>query len=269
MPNKYALAMITTDRNRKDRVNYVFDTIKRMKSSGVFDSELLERLVIVIDNTNEKFMQLMKSTTKGLNVEIMQTARQMGSAGAASIAHKRLRHIDADWYMVMEDDLDFCNDFLNVVDTWLAKNYNPKRLVYLLGVWRDYINNYSKSNIDYVDFFGHDEKGTTKTFQNDTPTKLMRGSQCYVMRPNDSISFQSYLERLTDQSKYVVHHDMRIRHWLNTEAMKRNDKEYAYVRAPSPHSFVDHVGIQSSVYEVKQHLDPQFYFKKDIGNETT
>lgn len=261
--NPIAIAMITTDRAKNHRKNYIFDTLRSLEKSGVFTDELYDSLTIFVDGPSVEYSnQIQKATSHLPSVEVKKYTDSEGSAGNALRAHQHLSFKRDKWAMVIEDDIEVCHNFLSVLSDWMEKAYSANRIVYQIGVWYEYVDRLASSSSEvYFDFFGHNEK-KPKVFSNTELTTHMRGSQCYLMESQHCQSFVSYLENLKFelQSTSLIHHDMRIRHWLNGVAKKTGDIEKAYLRSPKPKTFVQHIGKESSVYTVKKHIDPWFHF---------
>lgn len=264
MPDKIAIAMVTTDRSVKKRKNYVFDTLKQLEAAGVFSSPYYDSLTIHVDSANQSFVDSIQKSVKYHEAVYVRAHKESaGSAGNALQAHKESCQKNVDWVMTLEDDLLITENFLESVMTWMKAAYDEKRRVYQLGVWTEYVDHYKSNGTSlWFDFYGHNEP-REKIFTLDEPTELMRGSQCYLMRREDSKKFADFIESIMREKKvdHLIHHDMRIRQWLNSLVKETGDKSIGLLRSPKPFSFVQHVGIESSVYDVKKHIDPAFYFQ--------
>lgn len=266
MHEQIAMTMVTTDRSVKQRKNYVYDTLKGLESAGVFSSPYYHSLTIHVDSANERFVEKIENLTQFHEaVTVRAHAHKAGSAGNAMRAHKEASQLDGvDWVMMLEDDLLIAEDFLETVVKWLQSAEDTRRLVYQIGVWSEYVKHYQHNGgKSWFDFYGHDEPGK-KIFRLDGPTELMRGSQCYLMRQRDSARFATFIDSLMRGKKVdsLIHHDMRIRQWLNSLVQQSGENDIGYVRSPKPTTFVQHVGIESSVYDVKKYIDPSFFFEK-------
>lgn len=266
MPDKIALAMITTDRSVKGRTNYIFQTLQNLKIAGVFDSRHYHSLTIHIDGCSETYSESVRGAVSDFpNVIVTWHEHSAGSAGNAARANSALAMSDADWGMILEDDLRFANEFLERLWVWLQNSIDSNRIVYQIGVWKEYVKQYGDtSGVDrpWFDFYGHNEQGLRVEYTLKKPTTLMRGSQCYVMRPEHSRLFADYIHDLMNVEgvSKLIHHDMRLRHWLNKLAKQRGNNHLALLRSPKPTTFVQHIGIESSVYRVKNFIDPEFNF---------
>lgn len=257
---KYALAMITTDRSLNNRKNYIFDTLDNLRRAEVFISPLYHSMTIHIDGQQQKYAQELYNHVQDLpNITIKIYDESAGSAGNALRAHRDLQKTEEKWLMILEDDLNFSFKFLEKVNKWLKDAYDPKRYVYQIGVWNRYVDHYGQDNHGpWFDFYGHEEPGK-KVYTKEKPTTLMRGSQCYIMKREHSIELSDYIESIMNGER-LIHHDMRIRHWLNKKAIEENDNEVGFIRSPKPTTFVQHIGKESAVYTVKKYIDPEFYF---------
>lgn len=261
---KIALAMITTDRSQQKRRNYIFDTLIQMETSGIFRSPYFHSLTIHVDGPQIQYAkQIQQHSSHFPNVRVVTYDTTAGSAGNAMRAHRALSQLDdVNWVMILEDDLMFSLDFLSRTIEWLHKAYDAKRYIYQIGVWSNYVDAFGKDSKEpWFDFYGHEEPGK-KIYTKEKPTSLMRGSQCYIMKKEHSTELADFIEKTMKKEKVtkLVHHDMRLRHWLNEKAIEEQNNEVAFVRAPRPHTYVQHVGKESAVYNVKKHIDPSFYF---------
>ena len=142
---KIALAMITTDRSHHKRQNYIFTTLRQMEVGGVFNSPYFHSLSIHIDGPQKQYAQQIQQTTKKhSHVSILTYPTSTGSAGNALRAHRQLQQTDANWFMMLEDDLNFSLEFLERTIEWLHLAYNPKRYIYQIGVWSNYVDAFCK-----------------------------------------------------------------------------------------------------------------------------
>lgn len=256
----FDIGILTTDRSSKSRTNYIFNMIDQMERNGVFDSPLLNSVVIFIDGSNDLYHKMVSESVITYDKVSVESSKidLLGSAGNAQRAHEYLSmYSESDWILMMEDDLIPCVNFLERVDDWLRVAQDENRLVYLLGVWEKYVDTYgSNTTKPYFDFCGHDVEDVIHT--TNIRCSLLRGSQCYAMKPEHSKEFAQFIMSMKEPNRPMIHHDMRIRQWLNTQTDDR-----VFVRAPNPKSFVQHIGKESSVYDVKTHIDPWFYFIDD------
>lgn len=122
---KIAVAIETKDRRLSafsGRENYLSTTLTNLKRSGVFLSPHLESLHVVSGGELPGFGQQMHPCLfhdKVFYHACPPEGRTRQQNGAMAIRVASIR--DVDYVIKLEDDLDFCADFLGSVARWLTK----------------------------------------------------------------------------------------------------------------------------------------------------
>jgi hypothetical protein len=130
-----SIAIKTKDRS--PRKNYLGETLANMERAGVFRTRHLADLHIVDSGT--------ETWARTVSMGVMDTVFQVDSA-SRTLHQNAARCIElagsgsADWAMVLEDDLDFCDQFLESVVAWLEDHRVEMPQMYALGA------NYSQLN---------------------------------------------------------------------------------------------------------------------------
>lgn len=219
-----SIAIITHDRQDRKvpRKNYIFETIDNLKRSGTFESDLFHSLHIFDDCSPEQHIKNLLTYTKDLPKTTVHTFNERGgSRFNAARAHEFMYSInsDVDWGMILEDDLDFCKNFLDSSYQWLRDVAHKNYRVYSLAL------SGGRSEVSPGGFWG---------------------SQGYYMRTRDSLSFCTFLHnpKLGDKTNG---HDTKLARWMKETLRKDQQKIFA----PSP-SLIQHIGLESDIQGSKR-----------------
>lgn len=222
-----ALAMRTTDRRRADtrsRKNYVKGTVGALAAQGVTGLFLQGSRTTDGPWLRDELGALVSS------VELLPTEvdRRPNATGVAAL-EAALARTDADWVLLLEDDLAFCRDFVPSVRRWLAKHARADRNVFR--------------------FWGFERPGHNRTHAFEHTLEKLRASQAIALRRADATDFVAWAAthgltwRRPGKADPTVAFDKFVAAW----ALGR------WPRRPGvsswPH-FVDHVGDQSSIHKI-------------------
>lgn len=133
--------------------------------------------------------------------------------------------LDVDWVLFLEDDIEFCDDFLGSVDRWLSEHASPDRHLYTFYT-------------PYKEVSRAFERGDTY-YQ--YPIKNFYGTQCLAMRPEDALSAADGLTEIMKTWHSSKGYDLLLKEWA-----KQTWPKVDYFLASVP-SFVQHVGVESSL----------------------
>ena len=224
MDERIPIVIITTNRN--PRKNYVFETLTNLKRGSVFDSKFFHSLTVYDDCSEPDYAEAIRLYAKyNLNVPItvVRADEVGGSKGNAERAHRLLFSLrdDCKWGMVMEDDIDVCANFLQSAVKWLREVEHEHRHLYFMAL--------------------PDAPKTSK--KNLFEMEKLWGSQCYVVRTEDSVSIANFLHNAGPKNNG---HDTKLLRWLNETY---SGEEYKPACCPVP-TFIQHIGVDSSIQGV-------------------
>jgi len=129
---KLVIAIKTKDRSPNK--NYVRDTLANLERAGVMDSPHLLDLGIVDSGSRPAFVKDLRATDWPVDSAVRTLHQNAARCIEAVGADKR-----ADYGMVLEDDLDFCDRFLEQVVAWLEDHEVDYPQMYVLGANFDQI----------------------------------------------------------------------------------------------------------------------------------
>lgn len=132
MVTRISVAIKTWDRGED---NYLGETVINLERSGVLDSAHLAAPILLVDSgsrdpdefVHRELARCSRRDVFGLNSE----KRTLHQNAAAAIRLASMR--DADYVLVLEDDLDFCSRFLESVASWLEDHFNPAFPMFVFG----------------------------------------------------------------------------------------------------------------------------------------
>ena len=233
----FSLVLITADRS--PRQSYCSETLASLARSDLFNSDLDYSLTICDSGTGDGGVGFIEQAIEASvpedardKVEVVATNERLTpNQNCESALRRGAEKAGGDgWVIFLEDDLNFCGDWLGGVERWLCRHATEKRRLYLLGSVGDSSDDAHGSARDYaIDGF--------------------YGTQCYALRSEDARTVSDYSERIYRQYKG---HDMML-------------KEWAYAHYPqidsflaSVPSFVQHIGIESAVDSASFHQFASF-----------
>lgn len=220
---KVAVTMRTADRSPGP--NYLRRTLDNARRAGLFTSPHLAAFDIVTSHTPTPAMDRALSLAPS-HVTVSRSARTLTPNECATEAHQVADRHAADYVLFLEDDLDFCNDFLGSVTHWLHDFAEPQYPLYV---------------------FGH-VKGGGKTTPGARPYPVrgFYGTQCYAVprhRHGQLVEWLSsnphYENRALGGRAVPRCHDLRLHNWAQ-------DLGCPNFLASTP-SFVDHIGEVSGM----------------------
>lgn len=265
---KIAIAIETKDRRAAGGVNYLGQTLTNLAETGVMDSPFLHSLQIVIGGEDPGFQQEEIHPFKSARLQNVPVhpcppegcSRQQNGARAIRVAAAT----DADWVMKLEDDLDFCGDFLGSVARWLEKYGRMPVPMFALGstfeqvsrsrfvegesIWRP---GPSFPNVRQALAAGREIMGH--------PVGGFWGAQALVWRHTVAQYLADWLG--PDPFLFDGREEHRQRgHDLLLQVWGRDVMKARQFGVPVP-SFVQHVGRQSNLNQPKiGHVQPFFQF---------
>jgi hypothetical protein len=132
---KIAVTMETCDRSLRGGTNYLHKTLNNMSRAGVFDSPYLSSFHVQIGNarTETDYADGIAATSIVYEPATrQQNAQRAIYAGAMDL--------DADYVLKLEDDLDFCHDFLGSVGRFLERFGHSTVPMFVFGASFDLVS---------------------------------------------------------------------------------------------------------------------------------
>jgi hypothetical protein len=224
---RIAAAMITVERPERQ---YLGETLRNLeRAGGLSDSPFW-----IVDSGSSPAYLAREAGPGSLpgryQIETPGTDHRRSLNANAARALALASDEDADFVLMMQDDLDFCADFYGSLCRWLADHYQPHWLLYSFGTTWPPVH---RAALD----------GATSA---PYPIGQFFGTQCYAL----SISwarrlarwFEDAWPRLSSDSKgRRVYDDIILHRWARD---MNPDARHFLASAPS---FVQHVGESSSI----------------------
>lgn len=218
-----AVTIRTADRSPKP--NYVGATVRQLLAQGVAP----DHLYVAATDPEVGWLRRELASLQ-CYIDVPQVKRGPNENGLAQIACVPMP-TRYDWILLLEDDLQFCADFLGSVERWLAKHARKQRHLYR--------------------FFGFAvPPGRVAAY--DCRLERLRGSQAQALRVADALDFlawgRAHLHDWHQQTPWgrVLTDPWRgFDKFLATWALSRWPHEPGLISHPH---FVRHVGMQSGLH---------------------
>jgi hypothetical protein len=262
-----AFALITVDRRQQlrnyearphpakpDAINYIDRTLNRFADSECFESRNLWTMDIVdsgspesyaIDYGIKDFVENSHGRAEYHNGGWNRNANQNFLAAMRMASHR-----GADYTVLIEDDVDFIDGFVDGVADWLTDHARPEAHVYVFGA--ACVPGSPKNPKDR-----EKQDGTMwETSQQDGewtyPSSKFMGTQCIALSSYDTQAMCHWLEADKQFNKRAYGYDCEMRRWAETTF----GKDTSFVcTAPS---FVQHVGDESAIHLGRFHTYASF-----------
>ncbi len=219
---RIAVTIRTADRSPNK--NYLGATVRQLVAQGV----PVDDLHIAATDPN---IDWLARELDGLlvRVDVPALRRTPNENGLAQIDAVNPHRFD--WVLLLEDDLEFCADFLGSVERWLIRYERPDRHVYR--------------------FFGFNVPTKPKAAY-DVRLERIRASQAQALRMADALDFLAWgREHLHDWPRQTTWGRAYTDTWRGFDKLVAS---WALTRWPnqpalaSHPQFVRHVGMQSSIH---------------------
>lgn len=272
---KFSVGIETKDRTLAGGQNYLGQTLRNFRRAGGFDEQRLEALTIVVDGESSGALchEFDDETLQDHRVQILNASATRQQNAMRAIKHALNTECgtqrNVDYVIKLEDDLDFCGDFLGSLERWLTDFGHANVPMFALGasfeiVSRSKFNGSERTVFDAV------------TDESDPSFPMVReamrrgesilphrvggwwGAQALVFTPADAAQLVEFLgddPKLFDGKKEHRSrgHDLLLQVWGQSRGAK-----YFGVTVPS---FVQHVGYTSNLSEPEiNHVQPFFQF---------
>ena len=232
--DKISVVMITADRNKKGKTNYLTETLVNLKRSNFWFSDAVNSFDLCatagspLDWTDDSLLfdssfKLIPPNVKCHAVDsLLNDYLPCENAGRALVIGSNR---NSKWVLFLEDDLDFCADFIQSVSRWLEKFESDDHRLYVFGTPYDNVLSEFEANQQSLLY----------------PIKNFYGTQCFAIRSEDACSLGEYL--LSNPLVGGIHspgaYDLMIHDW-----MEINYPTHEHFLSSVP-SFVQHIGRQS------------------------
>lgn len=225
---RWALVMRTVD--RAPRKNYVGETLANLERAGLFRSEIPWTLAVVDSGSPDGFFD-----TEGL---CRLHAREAGRVVLDRPMAKRTPNLNAaralelgaatraDWVLFLEDDVDFCANFLESVDAWIGRHKRADRRVYTFCAAYEGVRTAQRERRESWDY----------------PIGKFYGTQAYALWKDDARACADWMRAHPTYHGANKSHDLLLKQW-SREAYPKVD----HFLASAP-SFVQHIGRESSLH---------------------
>lgn len=260
-----AIVIETKDRRLNGGDNYIGQTIRNLRrATNEFEGMPLSSIDIVCNGVQDKSFERTEVWEPlggwEARFHLKDGSRQQNGARAIRTG---AAHEDADWVLKLEDDLDFCDDFLGSVSRWLAKYGHAKVPMFSLAATFTSVSSSQfapgetllgpGSSFAYVRrALAHGEEILAH------PANGFWGAQALLWRRPDAQHLADWLGEdptLWDGREHHRNrgHDLIIQNWLKSRGVRS-----VAVACPS---FVQHVGRTSNLNQPEiGHVQPFFEF---------
>ena len=213
---RYALGMLTFDRSPAP--NYLGETLANFFNSFKLYHESFELHLFDSGSPDPAWLY-------GLpGVHHFPERRLTPNENAVALL-RGCSALECDWVIFLEDDIDFCADFLIGVDRWLEQHEREDRHIYTFHTpYREVLRAY--------------ERGQTAW---DYPISGFYGTQCLAMRREVAAEAAEGLAKLTATWESAKGYDLILKAWARE---RWPDVHHFLASAPC---FVQHVGLRSSI----------------------
>lgn len=265
---KLAIVIETKDRRINGGENYLGQTIRNLlRATNDFEScgVAVVAVDIVCNGVLDKTFYL---TEVGIPLDgwcaefhFREGTRQQNGARAIRIG---AAHEDADWVLKLEDDLDFCGDFLGSVSRWIAKYGHAKVPMFSLAATFSTVSSSKfqpgETLLEPGPSFPYVRSALARGDEILAhPARGFWGAQALLWRRPDAQQLAEWLgddPALFDGKEYHRNrgHDLILQEWVF------KDRKCASVAVACP-SFVQHIGRTSNLNQPEiGHVQPFFEF---------
>ena len=218
--------------NRAPKVNYLTRTVQSLWSGGVAS----DQIHVFPTDPDVSWMP----DLPGVHVHVPPCRLTPNRNGIAPIA--LLDTIDANWIVLSEDDLEWCDDPINTMSRWLKDHARPDVLVYR--------------------FFAFDRPLVKRgSHVAEVPLREHKGSQVIALRSDDARRFEAWaLGHPKDwrpkgapfQDQPHTGFDKLVGYWA------LQDRPAVEIGLVSQPFFVRHIGVESSLHRIGITRDASF-----------
>lgn len=219
-----AAVMITVDRTSRGKTDYLPTTIENWAQSHKFGARLLHSFTVCDSGSPAGWSGFAFLKKYDITISYAPVGGRLAcqNAGHALIVGGLS---GAPWVLFMEDDLDFCRDFLGSVGRFLDKYGHDERYrLFAFGAAYDQINQAVRNGDDCWPY----------------PIDAFYGTQCFAIRAADAVSLGNYIS--SNPPIRTVNNPDAYDLMFHTWAKNLYPGNCFLASAPS---FVQHIGRQS------------------------
>jgi len=175
-----AVVMITVDRTSRGKKDYLAETLKNLRRSGMLRSDRWNTFTVFDSGSPSDWPMFSYMKQLGITVSHASVGGRLAcqNAGHALILGGLS---GAPWVLFLEDDLDFCADFLGSVGRFLDKygsdERNERYRLYSFGAAYDQVTQAARNGADCWPY----------------PIDAFYGTQCFAIRATDAVSLGNYI----------------------------------------------------------------------------
>lgn len=223
---KLSAAIITVDR---EGTNFLGQTLRNLERSGWFRSPEVAALWVVDSGSPKGYVeQEAGELVSRCRVDIPEEQRTLN--GNACRALQLAAAEDADFVLMMQDDIDVCDDFAGSVCRWLVEHHDEAHLLYSFGTTWPAIQAAAAAGWTSAPY----------------PIAQFYGTQCYALSITRARHLAEWFERSwpllsLDHHGRNVYDDILLHRWA-----AETDPDATHFLASAP-SFAQHVGTVSSI----------------------
>jgi hypothetical protein len=228
--NDFALVVKTADRS--PRKNYLRETLYNLARAGVWESTMLHSLHVVDTGGSPGFLEkevfrlndgsLWDDGSIVLHTQPEKLTLHQNAARCIRVASEQA----APWSMVVEDDVDFCDDFLGSVARWLHDVIKERgqSLMYVFGANYDQVGDLARAGKNSWSY----------------PLKAFYGNQALVWKQKTAKALAEWLGPDPSYNGVRDHgHDLLLQRW-------GREMGAPHFVSSCP-SFVQHIGNESGI----------------------
>lgn len=249
MNRKYIIGVTSLDRSPKE--NYLKKTLENFDDSGIFKSRIPHEVHIFDSGSRdidyiptcyplEIHFPLQNEIDKIRDIYNDPTRNQITLRQNMVCMATYCSNTDADFVIMMEDDVETCGNFLESVDSWVEKNFKPNK----------------DKLMPVVSFFTPRKQIVEKFKSGESIWRYQAskyyGRQCTMVRKKDCSSIANWFINYFKGKSGG--HDLVLQGWMINKFSRRT---HLYASSPC---FVQHIGRFSSfVDRKKDRLKPISY----------
>lgn len=229
---RIGIVMVTIDREKTGRKNYISDTLWDIHRSGLTCSNT-PYVFHLFDGGSKSLEYIVGSYRRSVFNVLWESEVKLApnvNVGRALVFGGQL---DVDWVLFLEDDIEFCKNFLDGVAWWLGHYAGTKhRLFTFYTPYREILTEYNKilecsNNINVSTW--------------EYPVDKFYGTQAFAVRPREAQSIGEYLVNLPYPTSG---YDIEIQNWAKANPIQKEPENFL----SSVPCFVQHIGEQSVLF---------------------
>lgn len=234
-----AMVIKTRDRRPVGQPNYLGATLHHLARSGLWESSVLHSLQIVDSGSPDPREYIATEVTpyvpSGLSshrllIDLGVTGLARTLHQTAALAIRRGAATGAPWMLVLDDDIDVCDQFADAVVAWLEDHATPAQVLYAFGANFPHIQRCVLKG------------GTLWPY----PVGALYGAQALAWSHDDAMQLADWLGPDPSHEPSLDPAGDGVRNWHHLLIGWGRSRDVTHFAASAP-SFVDHVGVGSGL----------------------